>query len=219
MNKNNIEVLITTSISIIVLLNRLLFSLTSMNHYIVLILCTLVLINIQFYLRSKGFIIDHLWLIPLALIVQGILRFISIDLAFFASLSMLILTIVHSVPGLLDDLRGLKLDYLVYAGTIGIALSLHLDLGPIPYIVLAPLWEYLFLRSLSHRVSNCVPILNYIARSLATAILYDFSLIAIIYSVGASLLKATHKRASEVITLDILGRIVLLWVIKRWSLG
>jgi len=220
LNKNNIEVLITASIPITVLLSRLLFSLTSMNYYAILILCMLVLVNIQFYLRGRGFIIDNLWLIPLALIVQSVLGFISIDLAFFVSLSMLILTIIYSVPGLLDDLGNLKLDYLVYAGAIGLALSLYLDLGPIPYIVLAPLWEYLFLRSLSHRlISNGVPILNYIVRSLAAAVLYDFSLFAIAYSVGASLLKVTCKRTSEVMTLDILGRMVLLWVIKEWSLG
>lgn len=179
----------------------------SVEYYAALLILSIVLANIQLYLSLKGVKLFNLWVIPIAIAIQSLLREWSPDLALFLPLSLLIVLTIKNVS--IEELTGLALKHLIYLHSLIAIIALVLGIGPLPYIVLAPLWEHGFI---SYGEPSSVTIR--ISRAFTIPMLYSFNLYMALYAMIISILRVCVPKMSKLLVLDMGSRLVLLWALS-----
>jgi len=165
------------------------------------------LANIQLYLSLRGVKLFNLWAIPIAIAIQSLLREWSTDLALFLPLTLLIVLSMKSTS--IKELSSLVSKYQAYLYPLLAVVALCLGVDPLPYIVLASLWEHLFI---SYGESSSVTIR--IARALAIPMLYHFNPYMALYAMLISILRACIPRVGKLLVLDMGSRLLLLWALS-----
>ena len=202
-----VETLITVSIPVIISVIYSLLSFRSVEYYAALLILSIVLANIQLYLNLKGVKLFNLWTIPIAIAIQSLLREWSVDLALFLPLSLLLVLTIKNAS--IEELTDLTLKRLIYLYPLIIVIALVLGIGPLPYIVLAPLWEHLFI---GYGKSSSVTIR--ITRAFTIPILYSFNPYMALYAMLISILRVCISKLSKLLVLDMGSRLVLLWALN-----
>lgn len=205
--KSLVEPLITISIPVTTLAIRLLLSSKSIEYYAALLTLSIALANAQLYLSLKGIKLFNLWIIPIAIAIQSLLMEWSIDLALSLSLSLLITLTIRNAS--IEELTGSTLKHLIYFYPLIAIIALVLDIEPLPYVVLAPLWEYLFIG-----YGESGSIATRISRAFTIPILYSFNPYMALYVMIVSILRVYISKLSKLLVLDMGSRLVLLWALS-----
>jgi len=202
-----VESLITMSIPITTSIIYLSFPFGSIEYYAALLTLSIVLANIQLYLSLRGVKLFNLWIIPIAIAIQSLLMKWSVDLALFLPLSLLMVLTIKNTS--IEELMCLTLKRLIYLYPLTAVIALVLGIGPLPYIVLAPLWEYLFI---GYGESSSVAIR--ISRAFTIPMIYSFNLYMALYAMIISILKVCISKPSKLLVPDTSSRLALLWALS-----
>lgn len=184
----------------------------SMILYLSLIFYGIIILNVQFtYMRYSGRGIKPIWIVPVMIAVQYYISLIvDYEVASFIALTVLLLVFARYVGS--NSLSSINWSLYVSFSVIIVFIAMYLGIPYLPYVLLGPVWEYLFIQSIcGDKLGDCIP-----PASLSASIIYNYDYFLMIYTVIASNLKQLFKyKLSYMLILDGIIRVLLLWVLHN----
>lgn len=206
MNTASLVAALAVSIPVTTYVSNYILRFSGMEYYIILGAHTLALLNAQLYLGFKGLRLPHLWVIPLAILLQDSLASV-VGLGLSGLLAMGILTSAYLARA--SEMPSGDWRPAVWCAVGAAAALLATGVGPIAYYVIGPLWEVLASRSV--RNGAVAPV----AVAVASAVPYHHIPALALYASLLSPLKAVaSKHLPQLLAADIALRTALGWFIN-----